>query len=212
MMPPRTSSPPRTSARRRRMSSDSDVAIEMVGVNKWYGDFHVLRDINLKVLRGERIVICGPVRLRQVDHDPLHQPAGGAPEGPDRRRRHRAHQRPEADRRGAPRGRHGVPALQPVPAPDHPGEPDARADLGAQDAEEAGGRGRHALSEAGEDPRAGEQISGPALRRPAAARRDRPRALHEPAHHAVRRADLGARSGDDQGGARRRWSTSPRRA
>jgi general L-amino acid transport system ATP-binding protein len=37
-----------------------DVAIEMVGVNKWYGDFHVLRDINLKVLRGERIVICGP--------------------------------------------------------------------------------------------------------------------------------------------------------
>ena len=36
------------------------VAVEMVGVNKWYGDFHVLRDINLKVLRGERIVICGP--------------------------------------------------------------------------------------------------------------------------------------------------------
>jgi general L-amino acid transport system ATP-binding protein len=38
----------------------SHAAIEMVGVNKWYGDFHVLRDINLKVLRGERIVICGP--------------------------------------------------------------------------------------------------------------------------------------------------------
>jgi general L-amino acid transport system ATP-binding protein len=38
----------------------ADVAIEMAGVNKWYGDFHVLRDINLKVLRGERIVICGP--------------------------------------------------------------------------------------------------------------------------------------------------------
>ena len=29
-------------------------------MNKWYGDFHVLRDINLKVMRGERIVICGP--------------------------------------------------------------------------------------------------------------------------------------------------------
>ena len=28
--------------------------------NKWYGEFHVLRDINLKVTRGERIVICGP--------------------------------------------------------------------------------------------------------------------------------------------------------
>ena len=29
-------------------------------MNKWYGDFHVLRDINLKVMGGERIVICGP--------------------------------------------------------------------------------------------------------------------------------------------------------
>jgi general L-amino acid transport system ATP-binding protein len=29
-------------------------------VNKWYGDFHVLRDIDLSVARGERIVICGP--------------------------------------------------------------------------------------------------------------------------------------------------------
>ena len=34
--------------------------IEFDGVNKWYGDFHVLRDINLRVAKGERIVICGP--------------------------------------------------------------------------------------------------------------------------------------------------------
>lgn len=34
--------------------------ITMKAVNKWYGQFHVLRDINLDVLRGERIVICGP--------------------------------------------------------------------------------------------------------------------------------------------------------
>jgi general L-amino acid transport system ATP-binding protein len=40
--------------------SSTDVAVEMVDVNKWYGEFHVLRDINLKVMRGERIVICGP--------------------------------------------------------------------------------------------------------------------------------------------------------
>ncbi|MGA2128990.1 MAG: ATP-binding cassette domain-containing protein, partial [Xanthobacteraceae bacterium] len=32
----------------------------MVGVNKWFGDFHVLRGIDLTVGRGERIVICGP--------------------------------------------------------------------------------------------------------------------------------------------------------
>ena len=37
-----------------------EVAVEVAGLHKWYGDFHVLRDINLKVLRGERIVICGP--------------------------------------------------------------------------------------------------------------------------------------------------------
>ena len=37
-----------------------EVAIQMVGVNKWYGEFHVLRDINLAVEKGERIVICGP--------------------------------------------------------------------------------------------------------------------------------------------------------
>jgi len=40
--------------------SDTDVAIEIVGMSKWYGDFNVLKDINLKVMRGERIVICGP--------------------------------------------------------------------------------------------------------------------------------------------------------
>ena len=36
------------------------VAVEIVGMNKWYGDFHVLRDINLSVKGKERIVICGP--------------------------------------------------------------------------------------------------------------------------------------------------------
>ncbi|TCK28021.1 general L-amino acid transport system ATP-binding protein [Ancylobacter aquaticus] len=41
-------------------SAPSGHAIELVGVNKWYGEFHVLKDINLKVHRGERIVICGP--------------------------------------------------------------------------------------------------------------------------------------------------------
>ncbi|MGH6718947.1 MAG: amino acid ABC transporter ATP-binding protein [Alphaproteobacteria bacterium] len=32
----------------------------MVNVHKWYGQFHVLKDINLSVYRGERIVVCGP--------------------------------------------------------------------------------------------------------------------------------------------------------
>lgn len=32
----------------------------MIALNKWYGDYHVLRDVNLTVRRGERIVVCGP--------------------------------------------------------------------------------------------------------------------------------------------------------
>ena len=38
----------------------SGAAIEIVGLNKWYGDYHALRDVSLTVRRGERIVICGP--------------------------------------------------------------------------------------------------------------------------------------------------------
>lgn len=34
--------------------------IRMEGVHKWYGQFHVLKDINLDVCQGERIVLCGP--------------------------------------------------------------------------------------------------------------------------------------------------------
>ncbi len=36
------------------------LAVEIVDMHKWYGEFHVLRDINLAVERRERIVICGP--------------------------------------------------------------------------------------------------------------------------------------------------------
>ena len=39
---------------------DSEPIIRFDEVNKWFGNFHVLKDINLKVRRGERIVICGP--------------------------------------------------------------------------------------------------------------------------------------------------------
>ena len=42
------------------MSISEEVAIQIVGMHKWYGEFHVLKDINLTVQRGERIVICGP--------------------------------------------------------------------------------------------------------------------------------------------------------
>lgn len=43
-----------------QMQVSDEVAIQIEGMNKWYGSFHVLRDINLTVQRGERIVIAGP--------------------------------------------------------------------------------------------------------------------------------------------------------
>ena len=40
--------------------TSAEPMIEIRGLNKWYGEFHVLKDIDLTVARGERIVICGP--------------------------------------------------------------------------------------------------------------------------------------------------------
>lgn len=45
---------------RSKMQVSDEVAIQVIKMNKWYGDFHVLKDIDLTVHRGERIVICGP--------------------------------------------------------------------------------------------------------------------------------------------------------
>jgi len=47
-------------AQREPTSLNTATAVEMIGVNKWYGEFHVLRDVNLKVGRSEKLVICGP--------------------------------------------------------------------------------------------------------------------------------------------------------
>nr|WP_211223089.1 amino acid ABC transporter ATP-binding protein [Leucothrix mucor] len=53
--------------------------IRMINLNKWYGDFHVLKDINLDVKQGERIVICGPsgsgksTLIRCINHLEEHQ-------------------------------------------------------------------------------------------------------------------------------------------
>ncbi|KNY15224.1 ABC transporter ATP-binding protein, partial [Shinella sp. SUS2] len=44
----------------RMQVSATDVAIDIEKMHKWYGEYHVLRDIDLKVMKGERIVICGP--------------------------------------------------------------------------------------------------------------------------------------------------------
>ena len=40
--------------------ADTTLAVEFKNVDKWFDDFHVLKNIDLKVLTGEKIVICGP--------------------------------------------------------------------------------------------------------------------------------------------------------
>jgi ABC-type polar amino acid transport system ATPase subunit len=41
-------------------ASGKPPAVELVGLNKWFGHFHVLKDINLRVADGEKVVVCGP--------------------------------------------------------------------------------------------------------------------------------------------------------
>ena len=40
--------------------TDENLVVNMQRVNKWFGDFHTLKDINLSIYEGERIVVCGP--------------------------------------------------------------------------------------------------------------------------------------------------------
>jgi len=40
--------------------AETPAIVQIQGLNKWYGDFHVLKDIDLSVERGEKIVVCGP--------------------------------------------------------------------------------------------------------------------------------------------------------
>jgi general L-amino acid transport system ATP-binding protein len=55
-----TTPDPEISASSTTRKRDQAPIIELIGMHTWFDDFHVLKDINLKVKRGERIVICGP--------------------------------------------------------------------------------------------------------------------------------------------------------
>jgi len=60
-------------------AASSERIIEMTRVNKWFGAFHVLQDIDLTVRKGERIVVCGPsgsgksTLIRCINHLEAHQ-------------------------------------------------------------------------------------------------------------------------------------------
>ena len=49
-----------TNMARAQLAQGEEAIIEFNDVNKWYGDFHVLKNINFSIKKGERIVVCGP--------------------------------------------------------------------------------------------------------------------------------------------------------
>ena len=65
----------------------ASAAIELAGVNKWFGALHVLRDVNLAVAPGERVVVCGPsgsgksTMIRCINRLEIHQEGRIAVEG-----------------------------------------------------------------------------------------------------------------------------------
>ena len=143
-------------------------------MNKWYGQFHVLRDINLTVYKGERIVVCGPsgsgksTLIRCINRLEEHQKGKIAVDGVEL----------TSDLKNIDKIRSEVgmvfqhfnlfPHLTIL-------ENCTLAPIWVRKTAEEGGRGDgDALPAQGQDPRAGGEVSRPALRRPAAARGDRP--------------------------------------
>ena len=185
-----------------KLKVSDEPAIEIVGMNKWYGQFHVLRDINLTVYKGERIVVCGPsgsgksTLIRCINRLEEHQKGKIVVDGVEL----------TSDLKNIDKVRSEVGmvfqhfnlfphltilencTLAPIWVRKTP----------KKEAEEVA---MHFLRKV-KIPEQAREVSRPALRRPAAARGDRPLALHEAEDHALRRADQRARPRDDQGGAR----------
>ncbi len=86
----------------------TDAIIQVKDLNKWYGDFHVLKNINLEVKRQEKIVICGPsgsgksTLIRCINRLEEHQKGKIIVDGIE------TDQQPEKHRNHPNRGRYGV--------------------------------------------------------------------------------------------------------
>ena len=112
--------------------------VKAEAVHKSFGRLEVLKGISLEVAAGRGHVPDRAIRLRQVDLPALHQPPGEDQRRAPVRGRHAGRLPPEGDKalraarvRGRPEplgDRHGLPALQPVPAHDRDRERDRGAD------------------------------------------------------------------------------------
>ena len=185
-----------------RLKVSDEPAIQIVGMNKWYGQFQVLRDIDLTVFRGERIVVCGPsgsgksTLIRCINRLEEHQKGKIIVDGVEL----------TSDLKNIDKVRSEVGmvfqhfnlfphltilencTLAPIWVRKIP----------KKEAEETA---MHFLRKVKIPEQAAKypgQLSGGQQQRVAIARS----LVHAAADHAVRRADLGARSRDDQGGAR----------
>ncbi len=189
-----------------------DPLIELRDVNKYFGELHVLQDINLTVGKGEVVVVIGPSgsgkstlcrainRLETIHSGEITLDGKPLPE--------------EGKALAMLRAEVGMvfqsfnlfahkTVLQNVSL--------AQIKVRGRKKAEADKRSLELLDRVGLV-RPGRQVPGPALRRPAAARGHRPRPRHGAQGAPVRRADLGPRPGDDQRGPGGHAATRPARA
>ena len=174
----------------------------------------VLRGCSLDGRPGEVVVVCGPsgsgksTLIKCVNALEPFQPAASEVAGTTSS----ATRAPSCAEAPRPR-RHGVPALRAVPPPHaRAGQPLPRPDArsSAAPGPRSPRQGQRLCSTASAWPdHAQRAYPGQLSRRPAAARRHRPRPGHGPGRHAVRRAHLRPRPRDGQRGPRRHDSNSP---
>jgi general L-amino acid transport system ATP-binding protein len=178
-----------------------EVMITLEGVEKWFDDFQALKGIDLLVGRQETVVICGPsgsgksTLIRCINRLEVHDRGRIVVDGTELSDDVRDIQEIRRETGMVFQSFNLFPHLSIL---DNitlaPGRSATRRRRRPR-------RPRWA-ARAGQDPRAGAQVPGAALRGTAAARGDRPDPGDGAQGHPVRRADLRARPGDDQGGAR----------
>ena len=149
--------------------------VDIVDVRKSFGPTEVLKGVSVGVERGDVVAIIGRSGSRQVDAAALRQRAGDLRCRRHRGRRHRCRivGKGRQAARSAPQCRHGVPAIQSVPASDGSRECDAGAYDREQGAAARGKRTRRRNARQGRALRQGRQLPFPAIRRSAAACRHR---------------------------------------
>ena len=92
----------------------SELMIEMKNVHKWFGELHVLNDINLEINKGEKIVICGPsgsgksTLIRCINRLEEHQRGNIIVEGTELTNDSRSIERIRGEVAGAPPGRRHI--------------------------------------------------------------------------------------------------------